>query len=92
MDNHEKPAALTRGEFYAVLSPVCLLLASALLLGVAGIDPQNTLASIGYCVLFLAALGLGVFCAIMGIRERRRQPAPKDDAARPSDAPDRGGM
>src|SRR5438046_2048074 len=42
---------------------------------------QNTLASIGDFVLFVAAFGLGVFCAVTGIRERRRQPARKDDAA-----------
>ena len=80
MNNHEKAAVVTRGEFYSMLSPICLLLASALL-GVAEADPQNMLRLIGYYILFLSSLGLGIFCAVWAVRERRQQSEQRDHAA-----------
>lgn len=77
MEDNSKSIALTRSEFYAVMAPVCFLLASALL-GVAGVNMQNELLFIGYFILFVATVGLGFFFSITTIRERKRQASQKD--------------
>ena len=75
---------VTRAELYSLLSLICFLLAMALL-GVAGIiagiEPLNTLRFIGYIILFLTALGLGLYLAILAARERRREAEQRDNTA-----------
>jgi hypothetical protein len=87
MADEQKPAPVTRGQFYAIFSSIYLLIAAALM-GVIR-DDQNVLRVAGYLILFGVAVISSITFTILGIRERRRRPREKSDPTERDSADER---
>ena len=71
MSDEQKPAAVTRAEFYPVISIIYMLLAFLFLGRIKQLE-NDTLQLIAHYLFFLASVGSSFAFSFFAIRERRR--------------------